>query len=185
MKNKSIKLLGLAVLMAFAACKNKDQKKKDLDTAIKSFNENAKTASDTTRGFTIDVPEGWHREEKDMNGRRFTFLMAPKVNNFQANLNILKDDAKGMNLEQYVDYSLQHMGAITPGNLKKTDIEVNGIKGKLVQYTMAYQTFNMQLGSYILPVNNNSVYIITTTELVDNPHYTEVLDKTVHTFKVD
>ncbi len=185
MKNKSIKLLGLVALLAFTACKNKDQKKKDLEATVKSFNQSAKTVADTTRGFSIDVPEGWQRVEKQMNGRRFTFLMGPKVNNFQANLNILKDDAKGMDLDQYVDYSLKHMGAITPGNLKESDIDINGIKGKLVQYTMAYQSSNMQLGSYILPVNGGSVYIITTTELVaDKLQFAELFDKTVHTFKV-
>ncbi len=163
----------------------KDQKKKDLEATVKSFNQSAKTVTDTTRGFSIDVPEGWQRVEKEMNGRRFTFLMGPRVNNFQANLNILKDDAKGMDLDQYVDYSLKHMGAITPGNLKETDIDINGIKGKLVQYTMAYQSFNMQLGSYILPVSGGSVYIITTTELVaDKLQFAELFDKTVHTFKV-
>ncbi|MDB5150435.1 MAG: hypothetical protein JWQ57_4455 [Mucilaginibacter sp.] len=185
MKNKSIKLLGLAVILAFVSCKG-NQKKSDLDSAIKSYTRSAKTVSDTTKGFTIDVPEGWQRIEKEVNGRRFIFLMGPKVNNFQVNLNILKDDMKGMGFDDYIDYNLKHMGGITPVNLKQNDIEINGMKGKCVTYSMAYQNFNLQLGSYVFPLKDGLAYIITTTEPAgDKLQFEELFAKTVRTFKID
>jgi hypothetical protein len=185
MKNKSIKLLGLAVILALVSCKS-NQKKSDLDSAIKSNTQSAKTVGDTTKGFTIDVPEGWQRVEKEVNGQRFIFLMGPKVNNFQVNLNILKDDMKGRSFDDYIDYNLKHMGGITPVNLKQTDIEINGIKGKCVKYSMPYQNFNLQLGSYVLPLKNGLAYIITTTEPIgDKLQFEELFDKTVRSFKID
>jgi hypothetical protein len=185
MKIKSIKLFGLAIMLGFVSCKG-NQKKNDLDSQVKSYAESAKTVSDTTKGFTIDVPKGWQRVEKDANGKRFTFLMGPKVNNFQVNLNILKDDMKGMGFDEYIDYNLKHMGGITPINLKQSDIEINGIKGRFVKYTMVYQNFNLQLGSYVLPAGGGLAYIITTTEPAgDKPQFEDVFDKTVHTFKVN
>jgi hypothetical protein len=185
MKNKSIKLLGLAVIVAFFSCKG-NQKKKDLDAQIKSYVQSAKTLKDTARGFTIDIPEGWQRVEKEANGVRFTFLMGPKANGFQVNLNILKDNMKGMNFDEYIDYNLKHMGGVEPVNLKQTDITINGIKGKVIKYNAVVQNLNLQLGSYVIPVNDGSAYIITTTELAaDKPGFQDVLDKAVNSFKVN
>ncbi|WPU91153.1 hypothetical protein SNE25_17690 [Mucilaginibacter sabulilitoris] len=180
--NKIVSLLAAAAMLTIVSCGNNQNK------ANSSF-ENIKVAKTVKAAdvdaFTIDVPTGWTRKLDDIKVGKQLFLMAPVSDGFQPNLNVLQEDMQGRDLDAYVEYNLKHMGPVDVQTIDQSDIEVNGIKGKLLKFKMNYQNRDMVIGSYIIPGKNGIAFVVTTTALVSQyPALAATFDKTVHSFKL-
>ncbi len=194
---KKLIIPSVVILLFVTACGNKKSKTKAVVSATKTdtFYNNASKQSAPplvskidsaagTKDFTVNVPAGWIQKENEMNGYKMFFLMAPKTGSFQSNLNILKDKMTEKNLDDYIGNNLKKLAAMQVKEIRQSELNVNGLKGKSISYLYKYQGTNLAIKTYVLPANA-AVYILTTTCPVGDAKQLEpVFSKIVDSFKV-
>ena len=194
------KLFTLFVIIALfitASCDNKKSKTKGSVSATKTdtfYNKASKPSAPPlvskinsaagNNDFKVDVPAGWTQKENEMNGFKMFFLMAPKTGSFQSNLNILKDKMTEKTLDDYIDNNLKKLAAMHVKEIRQSELDVNGLKGKSISYLYNYQGTDLAIKTYVLPANA-AVYILTTTCPVSDAKQLEpVFSKIVDSFRV-
>ena len=123
-------------------------------------------------GFSLQVPAGWKIDDSGQNGTLATFL-CPEIDKisegkgFRVNMNVVTDDARGSDLEQYADTALLSLSQTFPSyqNLEKRKIVTqSGEPAMLISGTLAPQGcrfYNIQL----LVIKDGRAWVITATSL--------------------
>src|ERR1700761_8438463 len=61
--------------------------------------------------FSIALPTGWTNNSREVNGYKAFYLMAPRANDFNPNLNVLSENIGSASMAEYLKVSEQKMQA--------------------------------------------------------------------------
>jgi hypothetical protein len=161
---KYLPLLLLAGFCSLAACKNINTDKKKLSA------EETLTAAAKTPGmnagvskFSIEAPAGWQKLDTNLNGVKFTFLLAPSASNgFRANINVISQSMEGNSLDAYFDKNItsmdQYLQNFSAGT--KGDKEIHGLPAKWMLYSQTQNGHALD-GMFYMIAKDGIAYIIT------------------------
>ncbi|MBD1392220.1 hypothetical protein [Mucilaginibacter glaciei] len=138
----------------------------------------------STAEYQISIPTGWEQKDQLSNNYKLVMLVAPRVDNYSPNLNILKDDMKGKELDGYIRLNLEKMATMNLTNQKNGDLVIDGVKGKFLTYNYTIEGRNIAIKTYVIP-KNGVAYVLTGSCLESQAAtYQKQFDDVANTFKL-
>lgn len=190
-------LFAAATLLAFSACKGPEAKQGNTppDTPLvvnappaSTTPSTAATATAdgiiTTDQYSIALPQGWQRKDKVSDNFQMVMLVAPPADGYNPNLNVLRDNMNGRDLEGYISFNLQKMAKMNLTNQKSGDMEINGGKAKFLTYSYQMEGKDIAIKTYVVP-KDGSAYVLTGSCLLSQVDtYMPEFDKIAQSFKL-
>lgn len=113
--------------------------------------------------YQISYPEGWVVDDTTAGVVYFQVMDASG-----ANVNIMTSADPGMDLNEFVDMSMEMTKEMIPDIVEggREDVTVDGYEGIMVTYSGMMMEMNMDWSQWLIPVDGQ-LYIVTFTELTD------------------
>lgn len=175
-----------AVLFLTVACKDNARKSREITLADTVGKDIAEVNGDvvSTADFEVTMPGAWEKKEQVLKPFRLVMLMAPMEDNFHPNLNILNDELKGRNMEEYLAFNLKQM---EPMHLKmegQGDYKVGDLNGQYMEYTYNYEGKDIAIKSFVF-LKGNKAWVLTGSCLTGQAEsYVPQFEEIVNSFKL-
>jgi hypothetical protein len=175
----------LLFVLAASACNNTPKKPATPDEVLEQVGKNPSMNAGTGK-FSVTVPEGWQRLDTSMNGVNATFMFAPKVDNFRPNINIVSESMNGADMETYFVKNVNMMSQYMQNfkEISKKDKDINGVKGKVLEYTHSQNGVDMDVTMALIPHDGIAYVITVTTPKGKRADYQKEFDAVVKSFRV-
>jgi len=140
----------LSILTAFVA-------RAQTNTLAQKTNEPA--VLDTTK-YSVKIPTGWKHFDKTTGEFSALYIMAPRVNNFSPNINIIIAETGDISIDDFLNGNMESMkkGNMAPDSTG--DFETNGLKGKFYTAKVDHNGTSISIKSYFL-LKNGFGYLLT------------------------
>lgn len=184
--NFSVRFLAVLFIVAIAASSCMNNKKSGSGTAASSAKiDTSGLVRVDTSIFSIGIPKGWtHHVGSAMGTFTAYYIMAPRVNNFSPNMNILTQNVGSTTMDDYVKLNMTQMKAMNVTINSTGGINIGDMPGKYFKSTFVMQGRTIVIKSYFC-IHNQTAYVLTGTTLpADTNKYYPIFDSMAASFKI-
>jgi hypothetical protein len=174
----------MILTVAVVSCKSKYRKAADEIAANMPKPVNMNVGKEK---YTVDIPQGWTTENRNVYGIDYFYLMAPKtIDDPNTSINIANEFMQNMSLEDYLARTIVSLKKAIPSAeiLGQGKIEANDLKGAWLSYDMEQQGIEATLIAYIFPKDGIAYMLTAGTQRKDILKHKITFDKVARSFKI-
>ncbi len=137
-----------------------------------------------TTNYSVKIPTSWRHFDKAAGEFTALYIMAPPVNNFSPNVNIIGTPTGNISMDEFFNGNMESMKAGNMAPDSSGDFETNGLKGKFYTTKVDYKGTSIAIKSYLL-LHNGVGYVLTGACLTSQrKDYYPMFEDIVHSFKL-
>jgi hypothetical protein len=188
---KKISLVILAAVIVLFACKPKTKKmSNDIDSDIKSYVENNPGLNAGKGTFSIQAAQGWTKVDTTISGLQIVLLKSEVEGPndiFMENINVVTEQTKGMDLDEYFKANLASLNNGMPGYEKISSdvVTVNGREARHLIYTHTYTGNPTDVEAYFFTTKDMGYVITCSADKGKLAKWKPDFDKVVNTFTIN
>ena len=138
---------------------------------------------DTTK-HSVKIPAGWRHFDKATGEFTALYIMAPRVNNFSPNVNIIMAETGNISMDEFLNGNMDNMKKNNMAPDTSGDFETNGMKGKFYSTKIDHNGVSITIKTYML-LKGGLGYVLTGACLTaQRTDYYPLFDDIVKSFKI-